>query len=713
VKPDNSLTYLVELQRNKSENCASAPLRSRATSIVNTSQFPETIKEEEEPLEHYIRRNLPSFRKSLTPQDIHQFERTRLIDMGDSKGRILVQPGTVENAQQPHVENNKRPLNNDKDKFINKKRDITTPASINNTNKIRISRDTSNISKKENFIHNDPVVMMATPHPPHAHKPFISGNNESSNRRPSSRVRVMLMVDSDTDNERKGKRHDKKYKRPEEKDKRNKHEGQDKYIQSPRNEKGREKITFENDPGEEESIWPAQMKSQDKSNHHDGHPEKRKDKKNKGYYSKDKANGANTGTLGDKNKEPHHVHYEDTQLQGKGSSTKRMKNNGNLYQAGKNGPNDDEDSVSSNSTEESSYSSDIKLTDLIKQGSRPYKFGGQEKADASKKTDKKPDGALASSGKNSPFYEKGYDSNKTSPTLKQKQRNDEESMSVSEDQEKSSKTKDRKWQKKTSKDDLLDKYSDKKIKSTRQKDLNTTKPQHKFETPEKKVERRNKKDIPNYDNDKWMNPSNTKVRNDYQDRKVFEKPGVYDNGQTKPSAREGISDNKGKSKDGNKYNKKRPYYKRYAPADSDKQNKKYPNYAPTKSNNEAYKQRDYSPNQQANEVGQRDYSRAPKSDKKKDKTNRVQAKKPEQKSRDTAENKIKESDKNPKYFAVKTPKSATTMTMRKRYHIQIPKHGQPETWFSARFNINDEKNVEMNYEGPVKITNYYSSNKYS
>uniref|UniRef100_A0A1B6JL38 Uncharacterized protein n=1 Tax=Homalodisca liturata TaxID=320908 RepID=A0A1B6JL38_9HEMI len=67
----------------------------------------------------------------------------------------------------------------------------------------------------------------------------------------------------------------------------------------------------------------------------------------------------------------------------------------------------------------------------------------------------------------------------------------------------------------------------------------------------------------------------------------------------------------------------------------------------------------------------------------------------------------------PKNITVKPPKTATQMYARKRYHIQIPQHGQPETWFNVCFNLDHENNVDMNYEGPVKITNYYSSNKYA
>uniref|UniRef100_A0A1B6FK24 Uncharacterized protein n=1 Tax=Cuerna arida TaxID=1464854 RepID=A0A1B6FK24_9HEMI len=67
----------------------------------------------------------------------------------------------------------------------------------------------------------------------------------------------------------------------------------------------------------------------------------------------------------------------------------------------------------------------------------------------------------------------------------------------------------------------------------------------------------------------------------------------------------------------------------------------------------------------------------------------------------------------PKTITVKAPKTASQMYATKRYHIQIPQHGRPETWFNVCFNLDHENNVDMNYEGPVKITNYYSSNKYS
>lgn len=66
-----------------------------------------------------------------------------------------------------------------------------------------------------------------------------------------------------------------------------------------------------------------------------------------------------------------------------------------------------------------------------------------------------------------------------------------------------------------------------------------------------------------------------------------------------------------------------------------------------------------------------------------------------------------------KNVAVKAPKSATKVVAKRRYHIQIPEHGRPETWFNVRFNMNAENNVDMNYDGPVKINNYYASNNYS
>lgn len=66
-----------------------------------------------------------------------------------------------------------------------------------------------------------------------------------------------------------------------------------------------------------------------------------------------------------------------------------------------------------------------------------------------------------------------------------------------------------------------------------------------------------------------------------------------------------------------------------------------------------------------------------------------------------------------KEVAVKAPRSATKVVAKRRYHIQIPEHGRPETWFNVRFNMNAENNVDMNYDGPVKINNYYASNNYS
>lgn len=65
-----------------------------------------------------------------------------------------------------------------------------------------------------------------------------------------------------------------------------------------------------------------------------------------------------------------------------------------------------------------------------------------------------------------------------------------------------------------------------------------------------------------------------------------------------------------------------------------------------------------------------------------------------------------------KNVAVKAPKSATKVVAKRRYHIQIPEHGRPETWFNVRFNMNAD-NVDMNYDGPVKINNYYASNNYN
>lgn len=66
-----------------------------------------------------------------------------------------------------------------------------------------------------------------------------------------------------------------------------------------------------------------------------------------------------------------------------------------------------------------------------------------------------------------------------------------------------------------------------------------------------------------------------------------------------------------------------------------------------------------------------------------------------------------------KNVAVKAPRSATKVVAKRRYHIQIPEHGRPETWFNVRFNMNAENNVDMNYDGPVKINNYYASNNYT
>ncbi|XP_054290246.1 nipped-B-like protein B isoform X2 [Macrosteles quadrilineatus] len=65
-----------------------------------------------------------------------------------------------------------------------------------------------------------------------------------------------------------------------------------------------------------------------------------------------------------------------------------------------------------------------------------------------------------------------------------------------------------------------------------------------------------------------------------------------------------------------------------------------------------------------------------------------------------------------KYRMVTMPKSATTLTSRRRYHLQITDHKMKEPWFNSCFNISKENNVDFNYDGPVKITPYYIGDKF-
>lgn len=61
---------------------------------------------------------------------------------------------------------------------------------------------------------------------------------------------------------------------------------------------------------------------------------------------------------------------------------------------------------------------------------------------------------------------------------------------------------------------------------------------------------------------------------------------------------------------------------------------------------------------------------------------------------------------------VKAPKSVSKVLTSRRYHIQVPEEGQKETWFNVLYNFSDDSNVDWTYEGPVKITNYYSTSNY-
>lgn len=64
-------------------------------------------------------------------------------------------------------------------------------------------------------------------------------------------------------------------------------------------------------------------------------------------------------------------------------------------------------------------------------------------------------------------------------------------------------------------------------------------------------------------------------------------------------------------------------------------------------------------------------------------------------------------------ISVKAPRSATKVTTRRLYHIQIPEEGRKDTtWFNAQFNFSVDNNIDWKYEGPIKMKNYLSTSSY-
>lgn len=63
-------------------------------------------------------------------------------------------------------------------------------------------------------------------------------------------------------------------------------------------------------------------------------------------------------------------------------------------------------------------------------------------------------------------------------------------------------------------------------------------------------------------------------------------------------------------------------------------------------------------------------------------------------------------------LSVKPPRSATKVTTKRLYHIQIPEEDRPRPWFNAQFSFSDNNNINWKYEGPIKMKNYYSTSSY-
>lgn len=64
------------------------------------------------------------------------------------------------------------------------------------------------------------------------------------------------------------------------------------------------------------------------------------------------------------------------------------------------------------------------------------------------------------------------------------------------------------------------------------------------------------------------------------------------------------------------------------------------------------------------------------------------------------------------YDIVNTSKSASKVIFKRCYHVKIVEPLESEAWFNSVFNFDDSYNIDLKYEGPVKITPYYWFKKY-
>lgn len=73
---------------------------------------------------------------------------------------------------------------------------------------------------------------------------------------------------------------------------------------------------------------------------------------------------------------------------------------------------------------------------------------------------------------------------------------------------------------------------------------------------------------------------------------------------------------------------------------------------------------------------------------------------------------IKRINGNMNYDIVNTSKSASKVIFKRCYHLKIVEPMESEAWFNSVFNFDDSYNIDLKYEGPVKITPYYWFKKY-